>query len=351
VISFRGPDEKVRIILPELVARLDGSDIADADIAKRLEEAVGYVAGTQAFVTLVGHFQLKHRVGEMLALAAAERTPEALAASAVHAAFALGGPEPVKQQLMAGDASSKRLLMALGIRGDGGAIGILKGFMADPSPTLEFKSDAIKALSRSNQGAMELVAMAKTNELPGNLPQAAAVAIAACPWEAVRQAAAEVLPMPKAKGGALPPLGALIKRNGDVSRGKAVFAGAGTCAKCHIVGGEGRNVGPNLSEIGGKLGRPALYEAILAPSAAISHSYETFTALLDDGRSVTGLLVSQSPETVVIRGADGIDVTIPAGEVEELVKQPVSLMPADLATTITADELVDLVAWLETLRK
>ena len=351
VKSFRGPDEKVRIILPELVARLDGSDIADADIAKRLEEAVGYVAGTQAFVTLVGHFQLKHRVGEMLALAAAERTPEALAASAVHAAFALGGPEPVKQQLMAGDASSKRLLMALGIRGDGGAIGILKGFMADPSPPLEFKSDAIKALSRSNQGAMELVAMAKTNELPGNLPQAAAVAIAACPWEAVRQAAAEVLPMPKAKGGALPPLGALIKRNGDVSRGKAVFAGAGTCAKCHIVGGEGRNVGPNLSEIGGKLGRPALYEAILAPSAAISHSYETFTALLDDGRSVTGLLVSQSPETVVIRGADGIDVTIPAGEVEELVKQPVSLMPADLATTITADELVDLVAWLETLRK
>ena len=61
--------------------------------------------------------------------------------------------------------------------------------------------------------------------------------------------------------------------------------------------------------------------------------------------------MSQSPQTVVIRGADGIDVAIPAGEVDELVKQPVSLMPADLATAITADELVDLVAWLETLRK
>jgi hypothetical protein len=60
--------------------------------------------------------------------------------------------------------------------------------------------------------------------------------------------------------------------------------------------------------------------------------------------------VSQSPEQVVIRGADSIDVTLPAGEVEELVKQPVSLMPADLATTLSADELVDVVAWLETLR-
>jgi hypothetical protein len=32
------------------------------------------------------------------------------------------------------------------------------------------------------------------------------------------------------------------------------------------------------------------------------------------------------------------------------VKQPVSLMPADLVTALSADELVDLVAWLETLR-
>jgi hypothetical protein len=53
----------------------------------------------------------------------------------------------------------------------------------------------------------------------------------------------------------------------------------------------------------------------------------------------------------VIRGADGIDVTIPAGEIGELVKQPVSLMPADLATMLSADELVDLVAWLETLKQ
>jgi hypothetical protein len=43
-------------------------------------------------------------------------------------------------------------------------------------------------------------------------------------------------------------------------------------------------------------------------------------------------------------------VTLPAAEVDELVKQPVSLMPADLATTLSADELVDLVTWLETLR-
>jgi putative heme-binding domain-containing protein len=140
------------------------------------------------------------------------------------------------------------------------------------------------------------------------------------------------------------------RNDGNPERGRAVFAGAGTCVKCHVVGGDGKAVGPNLSGIGAKLSRQGMYEAILAPSAAISHNYETYTAILDDGRSVTGLLVSQSPNEVVIKGPDGIDVTLPADEVEELVKQPISLMPADLAATLSAQELVDLVAWLETLK-
>ena len=66
---------------------------------------------------------------------------------------------------------------------------------------------------------------------------------------------------------------------------------------------------------------------------------------------MTGLLVSQSADSVVIRGADGIDIAMPAADIEELVKQPVSLMPADLATLLSADELVDLVSWMETLKK
>ena len=90
---------------------------------------------------------------------------------------------------------------------------------------------------------------------------------------------------------------------------------------------------------------------MLAPSAAISHNFETWTAVLADGRSITGLSVSQSTEQVVIRAADGIDVTIPRVDVEELVKQPISLMPADLVAALSAEELVDLVAWLETLRE
>ena len=140
-----------------------------------------------------------------------------------------------------------------------------------------------------------------------------------------------------------------MRRAGDPARCKLVFAGAGTCSKCHVVGGDGKAVGPALSGIAAKLSRPALYEAILAPSAAISHNHETWTAILDDGRCVTGLLISRSPDEIVIRGPDGIDTTVAADTVEELVKQPVSLMPADLAVALSAQDRVDRVSWLETL--
>ena len=129
-----------------------------------------------------------------------------------------------------------------------------------------------------------------------------------------------------------------------------MFAAVGTCAKCHVVQGEGKMVGPDLSGIGAKLSREALYESILAPSAAISHNYEAWTALTKDGRAITGLLVSKTPQQVVIRGADGVDATVAGDDLEELVRQPVSLMPADLASTLSAEELVDVVTWLETLR-
>jgi len=346
-----GPDEKVRVILPELVLRLEPGDAADPSLAKRISAAADYAAGTRQLVDIVQRFGIKDRADQLVSLAASEGAAGAVAAAAVGLAIEGGGEDRVKAALAGDKAAAVRLLDAIGIRGSGRTTGMLEALVADAGTTDEMKAAAVRALARSQAGAKKLVALAKDGRLTGVLPQVAAVAIAAAPWVDVRQAAAEVLPMPKGKGGEkLPSVAELLKRQGDPGRGKALFAGAGTCAKCHVVNGEGKAVGPNLSGVGAKLSREALYESILAPSAAISHSYETHTALLEDGRSLTGLLVSQSPKEVVIRGADGIDVTVPAADVEQLVKQPVSLMPADLASTLSAEELVDVVAWMETLR-
>ena len=63
-----------------------------------------------------------------------------------------------------------------------------------------------------------------------------------------------------------------------------VFNTVGTCSKCHKVSGAGKEVGPDLSEIGDKLSREDIYVAILNPNAAVSHNYETYSLLDVDGR-------------------------------------------------------------------
>lgn len=142
----------------------------------------------------------------------------------------------------------------------------------------------------------------------------------------------------------------LQKLRGDPQKGKIVFATIATCAKCHVVNGQGLDVGPNLSEIGGKLSRPALYESILFPSAGISHNFAAYTLVLQNGNVVSGILISRTPEAIVIKGTDAILRTYKTSEVDEIKEQTVSLMPADLQKTMTADDLVNLVEYLSTLK-
>jgi len=362
--TFTAPDEKLRVVLPELAVRLDGPAAAEAGLSARIEEAVDYVAGSQMFVELVRRHRLERRVGDLVKLAAAEGTSDQLATGAVAAALDAGGQDAIRAMLASASrpaaradtasgetAAAERLLLAVGGDRSDAARKLLTSVVLDGAAPPEIAAAAVRGLARTERGAQDLVDTAAAGALPRPLEPVAALAVASCPWNDVKQAAAGVLPMPQAKGGTpLPPVAELVKRQGHPEVGRSVFAGIGTCGKCHVVGDEGREVGPNLSGIGAKLARPALYEAILAPSAAISHNYETWTALLADGRPVTGLLISQSDTEVVIRAADGIDTTIPAGDLEELIRQPVSLMPADLALALSADELVDLVAYLETLK-
>ncbi len=132
---------------------------------------------------------------------------------------------------------------------------------------------------------------------------------------------------------------------------RLVFNSVGTCVKCHTVNGVGKDVGPNLSEIGGKATRDSLYESILFPSAAIAHNFETYRLELENGNVVTGILVNQTPDVVSIKTAEAIVQTYKRNEIADMKQLKISLMPADLQKLMTVDDLVDVVEYLTTLKK
>ena len=354
VTTFRLPEEKRTVILPELVLRLEPQVIKGEGISAIIEEAIGYVHGTKQYVDIIKRFQRRGHVPDLLAMAAHAETPEDLAVSAASAAVMLADAAVLRDAVLATDTTAMpRLLAALGTQSSKRPQQFLESLIRDASIPISLQAAAVLGLGRSESGAKRLIGLSQEGVLTGSLPQAAATAIVLSPWKDIKAEARETLPMPVPKGGGdLPTIQDLTRRGrGNPARGKEVFFGRGTCSKCHRIGNEGKVVGPDLSEIGSKLSRVALYESILAPSAAISHNFESYTAVLNDGRSFTGLLISRNPINVIIRGPDGIDVTLEADLIDELIQQPVSLMPADLATTITRDDFVNLVSWLETLRK
>ncbi len=119
----------------------------------------------------------------------------------------------------------------------------------------QVKIDIALGLARTTEGQKRLLEMAKQQKLPGEAKALVGASMRQSKDAAIREGAGEMFPERKSSQSALPPVTELVKRRGDIGRGKAVFAGPGTCAQCHIVKQEGKNVGPDLSEIGSKLSR------------------------------------------------------------------------------------------------
>ena len=259
----------------------------------------------------------------------------------------------VKAAIDRGDLETKeKLIRSVGSTGDSRGSDLMADIVNAKSNDLEIRRHAVRAITKSRQGAMRLLKGVENNRLDPALASVAAAALNRARWGDIREQSRKLFPPPAGKDAEpLPNLGDLARTRGDVGRGQKIFASTGTCAKCHIVNDEGKDVGPNLSEIGDKLSREAMFEAILYPSAGISHNYESYNLVTVDGNQWTGLLRSKTDARVVITSDDGITRTIKSDDIEILQKQRISLMPADLAKLMSKQDLTDVVEYLTSLKK
>ncbi|MFO0822467.1 MAG: PVC-type heme-binding CxxCH protein [Gemmataceae bacterium] len=222
--------------------------------------------------------------------------------------------------------------------------------------TPELRSAAVSALAGNQAGTQWLIDLHKKGELPKELVAETGRLLRNSPFQGLRNEALLVFPAAgKLNPKNLPAIAELAKRAGDVARGKAVWnasiAGAAQCGKCHMVRGIGGQVGPDLSMIGKKASRENLYESILIPSKAIADQYIQSSVTTTAEVTITGLLVGETPETLTLRDANGKDTTVSKKDIEGPIRKlKVSIMPDDIVASLSEDELIDLVAYLETLK-
>ena len=113
---------------------------------------------------------------------------------------------------------------------------------------------------------------------------------------------------------------------GDASKGEQVFKT--NCSICHQVKGQGTDFGPKLSEIGSKLPKDGLLDAIVEPSSGISFGFETVELVMKDGSKVRGLLSAKTDKEISLKVPGGSINNTQAEKVKTMTTLSESMMPA-----------------------
>ncbi len=173
-------------------------------------------------------------------------------------------------------------------------------------------------------------------------------ALAAHPNERVRRRARAVLN----RGGALPDpdrqkvlteLLPIAEETGDPEAGKLVFKKQ--CAKCHMHGGEGARIGPDLT---GMAVHPKaeLLTHIIDPNRNVEGNFRVYSVVTTTGLVLTGLLASESKTAIELFDAEAKKRTVLREDIDELIASTKSLMPEGFEKQVKRQDICDLLEFL-----
>jgi cytochrome c oxidase cbb3-type subunit 3 len=147
---------------------------------------------------------------------------------------------------------------------------------------------------------------------------------------------------------------------GDAKKGAAIYKNL-ACSSCHVIAGEGGNLGPDLTDIGVMRGAAYLREALVDPGSSLpkgtlsvlSRGYAEYLPvriITRQGREVRGIRVNEDAFTIQVRDTAGRFYSLRKSDLELVDKQSGKSVMPSFASRLTAPELTDLVAYLVSLR-
>jgi len=128
------------------------------------------------------------------------------------------------------------------------------------------------------------------------------------------------------------------------ANGRVVFNAV--CATCHRLDREGHAVGPDLFDIRRQTKENILFH-IVNSDAEIAPAFTAYLAEAKDGRILSGILVSDTPTSITLRGPLGIEANLLRTDLAKLESLPGSLMPTGLEAGLSKQQLADLLAYLK----
>ncbi|MFI5456398.1 MAG: PVC-type heme-binding CxxCH protein [Isosphaerales bacterium] len=139
-------------------------------------------------------------------------------------------------------------------------------------------------------------------------------------------------------------LAMLIRAGTGVPKpGKQIFDQQ--CGRCHTLFSTGGKVGPDLTTYR-RDDLEIMLLNIVNPSAEIREGYPTRIVAMTDGRVLSGVLVEEDKNVVVLRGGDGKEIALARDQIDAIRLTTSSIMPEGLLKDLSDQQVRDLFAYL-----
>ncbi len=135
---------------------------------------------------------------------------------------------------------------------------------------------------------------------------------------------------------------------GNAEAGRRIFEHPqlASCSKCHAVDGRGATVGPDLSLMG-KTDRRWILESLTQPGNSVAPHFQSWVVETNDGKLRVGLLAGTHLDESVFVDQEGNRFKVQANDLASMTPRKESLMPDGLLEQLTDQEILDLLAFLE----
>jgi putative heme-binding domain-containing protein len=144
---------------------------------------------------------------------------------------------------------------------------------------------------------------------------------------------------------------ALPETQGNATAGREIFfrKALPKCFVCHAIGDDKEKAGPNLQDAGTRYDRAELLDALLNPSRKITDGYGVQIIQTGSQGLVIGVVARETP-SLLVRNELGDEIEVPLDQVQSRRESERSMMPDDLTDSLSDHELLDLLAFLESLK-
>ncbi|MEX1240082.1 MAG: PVC-type heme-binding CxxCH protein [Cyclobacteriaceae bacterium] len=319
-------------------------------VRTKLNSVLDKNKGQLEFVELVALYNLENKAADLLEVAL--QYPDSASGREASKVLLDWDRQDLFEKVLASNNKDETVALIKSLRPhiyDPKTMLVMEDIFMDSARDVEVRTLAVRAFAGPWQSENRLLELARANKIPEDLHVAAGGVFQAAWRGDIREEGAKYIKLPGSKEGApLPAVSVLVNSEGNSNNGKEVFKNL--CANCHQVNNEGTNFGPDLSEIGAKLSKEAIYNSILFPDQGISFGYEGYRLQLKDGSMAMGKIVSETEEKIDLQYMTS-QQSLEKSQVVSRTKMETSLMPGNLHSSISQQELVDLVEYLSGLKK